>query len=374
MTPIGAAVAGVGFIGAVHAEALRRIGVDVVGVVRSRPASADADPPAYASFDEMLADDRVQVVHIATPNNLHLEQAGAALEAGKHVVCEKPLAMTSRETAELVRLAEESGLVHCTNFNIRFYPQVRHARALVRSGAIGEVWTVSGSYLQDWLLRPSDWNWRLEPGKGGKLRAVSDIGSHWMDLLQFVTGRRIEQVLADLMTALPVRRRPKGEVKTFAAAADLEREDAPISTEDVANMLFRFEGGARGTAMVSQVNAGRKNALRFEIGGSEGALAWDSERPEELWIGHRDRPNELLLRNPELFDDEAGRWTALPAGHAEGFSDTFKQLYRSVYAAVAEGAMPPDPDFPTFHDGHWEAVVGEAVARSNEAREWVEVS
>jgi predicted dehydrogenase len=373
---LSAGVVGTGFIGAVHVDALRRLGVEVAGVVGSSPERARAKvlAPVYDSYEELLADERVDVVHLTTPNHLHHSQVKQALEAGKHVVCEKPLAMTSEQSAELLELAERSGLVHCTNFNIRFYPQVHQARALVLSGAIGSVWNVHGGYLQDWLLLPTDWNWRLEPEKGGELRAVGDIGSHWLDLVQFVTGLRVEALLADLATAIPVRQRPTGEVETFAAAGDVAREDATMHTEDLAHILLRFEGDVRGSVVVSQVSAGRKNSLRFEVDGSKGAVAWDSERHEELWLGHRGKANELLLRDPSLSLPEASSRTHLPAGHAEGFSDTFKELYRAVYTAVAAGRPPDEPDYPTFAAGHWENVLGDAVALSNRERRWVEVT
>jgi predicted dehydrogenase len=350
-------------------EALGRIGVEVAGVVGSTPARAraKAHAPVYEGFDAMLADD-VVAVHLTTPNHLHYPQVKAVLAAGKHCVCEKPLAMTSEESAELLELARASGLVHCTNFNIRFYPQTQEARSLVRSGAIGDVWTVHGGYLQDWLALETDWNWRLEPEKGGELRAVADIGSHWLDLAQFVTGQRVSEVMADLATVMPVRQRPTGEVETFAAAGSVERVPAEMTTEDLAHVLVRFDGGARGSLVLSQVSSGRKNSLRFEVDGSGGALAWDAERHEELWLGHRDRPNETLLRNPALMDTER---THLPAGHAEGFADTFKELYRAVYGAIAAGGMPEDPDFPSFEAGHWANVLGDAIALSSREGRWV---
>jgi predicted dehydrogenase len=371
-----AAVVGTGFIGVVHVEALRRLGIEVVGVVGSSPERARAKPglpPAFDSFDAMLADDRVEVVHLTTPNHVHYPQVKAVLAAGKHCVCEKPLALTSEQSAELLELGEASGLVHATNFNIRFYPVVQHARALVRDGTLGAVWNVHGGYLQDWLQLPTDWNWRLEPDKGGELRAVADIGSHWLDLTQFVTGRRVVEVLADFATTIPVRRKPLGEVETFSGDDGGEREDAPMTTEDLAHILLRFEGGARGSVVVSQVSAGRRNSLRFEVDGSRGALAWDADRHEELWLGHRGRPNEVLLRDPTLLARDAARHTALPAGHAEGFGDTFKELYRAVYAAVEAGGPPADPDYPTFADGHRANILGDLIARSNRERAWVEV-
>jgi predicted dehydrogenase len=374
-----AAVVGTGFIGVVHVEAIRRLGVDVLGVVGSTPARARAKaavtalPDPYDSFEAMLDDYRVDVVHLTTPNHLHYGQAKAALEAGKHVVCEKPLALGAAQSAELLELARGSGLVHCTNFNIRFYPQCQQAHELLCEGRIGSVWNVHGAYLQDWLLKPTDWNWRLEPGKGGSLRAVADIGSHWLDLAQFLIGRHVVEVLADLATAIPVRQRPRGEVESFAAADDTDRVDEPMTTEDTAHLLVHFDDGARGSVVVSQVSAGRKNALSIEVDGSHGALAWSSEQHEELWLGHRDRPNETLLRNPALLEPAAAARTSLPAGHAEGFADTFKELYRTVYAAVANGGMPDEPEFPTFADGHRENVIAEAVARSARERGWVEV-
>ena len=370
-----AGVVGTGFVGVVHVDALRRLGIEVAGVVGSTPerAAAKGLAPVYESYEALLADESVDVVHLTTPNDLHFPQARQALEAGKHVVCEKPLAMTSAESAELVERAERSGLVHCTNFNIRFYPLVQEARERVRAGEVGEVWNVHGGYLQDWLATPEDWNWRLQPERGGELRAVGDIGSHWMDLVQFVTGRRIVEVFADLATVIPVRRRPVGEVETFAAAADVAREDAPMSTEDLAHILLRFEGGTRGSCVVSQVSFGRKNALRFEVDGSLGAVAWDAERHEELWLGRRDRGNEVLQRNAALMHPAAAGRTHLPAAHAEGYADTFRELYRAVYADVARGAPSDEPDYPTFRDGHIENVLCDAVAASHRERRWIAV-
>ena len=262
--------------------------------------------------------------------------------------------------------------MHCTNFNIRFYPMVQEARARVRAGEVGDVFVVHGGYLQDWLLFDTDWNWRLENEKGGELRAVGDIGSHWLDLTQFVTGLEVEAVLADLATMIPVRRRPTGEVETFSSADDVERVETPMSTEDMAHILLRFRGGARGSAVVSQISAGRKNSLRFEVDGSRAALAWDAESHEALWLGRRDSANETLLRNPALLSAKARGTTSLPAGHAEGFADTFKELYRAVYRAVAAGE--PGDDYPTFRAGHVENVLAESVAQSNRDKRWVEVT
>jgi predicted dehydrogenase len=370
-----AAVVGTGFIGAVHVDAVRRLGVEVLGVVGSTPERARAKElaPVYESYEELLADEQVDVVHITTPNHLHFPQVRDALAAGKHVVCEKPLVRTAAESSELVALAERSGLVHCVNFHNRFYPLVQEMRERVRAGEVGEVWNAHGGYLQDWLARPTDWNWRLEPEKAGELRTLGDIGTHWLDTAQFVTGLRVTEVLADLSTAIPRRRRPRGEVETFAGADDSERTEVEVATEDLAHVLLRFENGARGSLVVSQVSMGRKNSLRLEVDGSESALAWDSERHEELWIGHRDEPNQVLLRNAALMRPVAAARSHLPVAHAEGFADAFRELYRAVYADVARGRPSDDPDYPTFRDGHVEQQLLEAVALSDRDRRWMEV-
>jgi predicted dehydrogenase len=373
---VTAAVVGTGFIGVVHVEALRRLGVEVVGVVGSSPERAAAKPglpEPYPSFEAMLDDERVRVVHITSPNHLHFDHARAVLEAGKHVVCEKPLAMDSSQTGELLELARRSGLVHAVNFNIRFYPQVQEAAARVASGDLGDVHLVSGGYLQDWLLLDTDWNWRLDPSQGGTLRAVGDIGSHWLDLMTFVTASRVEAVMAELVTVVPVRREPAGPVETFAGANGGETIERRLDTEDLAGMLLRFENGARGVVAVSQVSAGRKNSLSFEVDGASGALAWFSEQPEQLWLGHRGRPNELLTRDPSLMHESAAATAALPAGHVEGFADTFKELYRAVYRDVAAGRPAERPDYPTFEDGHDEALIADAVAQSAREGGWTTV-
>ncbi|MEA2255754.1 MAG: hypothetical protein QOG35_1799 [Solirubrobacteraceae bacterium] len=378
---IRAAVVGTGFIGVVHVDALRRLGVEVVGVVGSSPERVREKsrtvplPEPYDSFAAMLADARVDVVHIASPNHLHAEQAHAALAAGKHVVCEKPLANTVEETGELLAFASASGLVHATNFNQRFWPQVLEARGRIADGAIGEVRLVSGGYLQDWLLRPTDWNWRLDPAQGGALRAVGDIGSHWIDLVSFLTGLPVRAVLADLATFVEVRRQPNRPVEAFAGGDGEAGEgvDREMASEDAAGLLLHLAGGALAVCVLSQVSAGRKNLLHIEVDGSHGALAWAAERNEELWLGHRGKPNELLLRDPSLASPGAAEHMALPAGHAEGFADTFRELYRAVYADVAAGHPSDEPAYPTFADGHEQALIGEAVAHSAREGRWIEI-
>jgi predicted dehydrogenase len=379
VTALPSAIAGTGFMGHAHAEALRRIGAPLVGILGSSPEKSRraADqlgvPRAYASFDELVADPAVEVVHVATPNRLHYPMAKAALAAGKHVLCEKPLAMTSAESAELVALAAASGRAAGVNYNIRFYPLCVEARERVRRGDLGRVFSLQGSYVQDWLLRETDYNWRVLADEGGALRAVADIGTHWLDLVQTISGLEVEAVCADLQTVHPVRRRPPGEVQTFAGprAAEAELVPVPIETEDLGAVLLRFRGGARGCLWVSQATAGRKNRLSFEIGGAAGALAWDSERPNELWLGHRDRANETLLKDPGLLSEAARPFASYPGGHNEGYPDTFKQCFRVFHDYASAGAPAGPPPFPTFADGDREIRLCEAILASHRRGGWV---
>jgi predicted dehydrogenase len=376
---VGAAVIGTGFIGTVHVEQLRRIGVQVRGVLGSTPERGLARAEtlgvarAYASLDELLDDPTVDVVHVTSPNHLHVPQTSQILAAGRHVICEKPLALRASESAELVRLAESSGRVAAVNFNIRFYPLHQHVRERIAGGDLGDVRFVTGHYFQDWLLLETDWNWRLEPDKGGSLRAVGDIGSHWLDLMTFLTGHHVEAVMADLTTFIPKRAQPQGPVETFSTDRSADTIEQAMATEDVASILLRFANGARGSVSVSQISAGRKNSLQWEIDGSSAAAAWDSETPDHLWLGHRDQPNQVLLRNPALMGPAGRTAAALPGGHVEGFADTFGALFRAVYADVVAGRPSERPPYATFADGHDEMLVGDAVAESARQGRWVDV-
>lgn len=371
-----AGIVGVGMVAALHADALRRIGVEVAGVVGSTPerAAATGLGPVYESLAALLADAQIDAVHIATPNHLHPDQVRATLSAGKHVVCEKPLATTSEQARELVEMAQASGLVNCTNLNVRFYPLVREAHERCRDGELGTIRNIHGRYLQDWLAEPTDWNWRLDQAEGGELRTVGDIGSHWMDLAEFLTGQRIAAVFADLATAIPVRQRPIGSVETYARASAGDRTPIDVTTDDIGHLLFRFDGGARGACVLSQVSFGRKNDLRIEVDGSLAALAWDAESNEELWIGHRDRPNQVFRRQPTLMHPAAAPYSHLPAGTAEGFADTFRELYRCVYADIAAGRPSVTPMYPTFADGLRSALLCEAIGESARTDCWVPVA
>jgi predicted dehydrogenase len=379
MYDIQAAVVGAGFIGPVHVEALRRLGIPLTGILGCDQAESQSArqklglPKAYQSLEEILSDDAVGAVHLAVPNVLHYEFAKQALGAGKHVLCEKPLAMNSAQSAELVELARSKRVAAGVCYNIRFYPLNLEARDMAARGDLGEVYAVGGSYVQDWLFYDTDYNWRVLADQGGELRAVADIGTHWMDLVLSITGLEVEAVLADLKTVHEVRRRPKGEVETFTGKLGKEAETEPvkITTEDYGCVMFRFRGGARGCLYVSQVTAGRKNCLRYEIAGSKCALAWNSESPNTLWIGRRDGPNRCLVRDPALVGETPRHYINYPGGHNEGFPDAFKQCFRAFYEYIAAGDFGARPMYPTFEEGHREVLLCEAILESHRRQKWI---
>ncbi len=373
-----AGVIGTGFIGPVHIEALRRLGVQVIAlceVAKSVQAAATKHgiPQAFSDYREMLRSPDVDVVHIAAPNRFHCEMSLAALQAGKHCVCEKPLAMNSMESAQILALEKGSGTVFAVNYNVRFYPAVLQLRKLVALGELGEIINVNGSYLQDWLFRDTDYNWRLLPQEGGKLRAVADIGTHWMDTVSFVLGAKITSVFADLATWHKTRQRPTGEMETFSkATGGMSLISYPVETEDFASVLLHFSNGARGNLSVSQVAAGRKNCIRLEIYGSKKSASWCSEEPEFLRLGNRDTANEVIVRATPAFGDGAAGFMDYPPGHVEGFPDTFKMLFRAVYGRIISGGKG-EGLFATAEDGHGEVAVCEAILKSHQAKAWTPV-
>ena len=376
---LNAAVVGTGFIGPVHAEALLRAGIHVTGILGSTPEKSIAAaeslglPRGYASLEEILADDAVDSVHLTSPNRFHYDQALAVINAGKHVLCEKPLAMNSVESRWLVELANQSGVVAGVAYNIRFYPLCHEAAARVAAPDFGDVLHITGSYVQDWLLKESDFNWRVLAEDGGELRAVSDIGTHWLDLVQFISGKKVEAVCADLQTVHSQRQRPIGGAKTFSGDVSGETEPVSIQTEDAGSILLKFSGGGRGSLHVSQTTAGRKNCLRFEIAGGRQALSFNSEQPNSIWVGHRDQPGQTLLRDPALMHPSAANISSYPAGHCDGFPDTFKQLFRSFYGYIQAGDFSAPRPFPTFEDGHREMLLCDAILKSHREQRWIDV-
>jgi predicted dehydrogenase len=373
------AIIGLGFVGRAHLEALRRLGIRVRGGMlstaeRGSSAAKSLDlERSYASLAELAADKDITCVHICSPNHVHFEQASTLLRAGKHVLCEKPLAMDSRESATLKDIEKETGRVGGVAHNLRYYPLCQEARSLVLSGAIGKPTLVHGKFHQDWLLYPTDWNWRLESKLGGELRAVSDIGTHWMDLAMFITGSRITDICADLATIHHTRQKPRGRVESFAKAGEGAFDEVPITTDDYASVLVHFENQLRGFYSVSQVSAGRKCSLGIEVNGTEGSLAWNAEDPNILWIGRRNTANGSLIKDPSLMSPAARGYAAYPGGHAEGYPDTFVQLFKDFYAYLDAGNFKAPRSFPTFSTGHDELILCETIAQSAEKRAWLSI-
>ncbi len=383
MTQVHVAVIGTGYIGVVHVEQLLRLpAVRVIGIadanrdLASSVAGRYGIPRTYADAQAVLADPAVAVVHICTPNHLHYALTRQALLAGKHVLSEKPLALTAAESGEVTRLARERGLATGVNFCYRYYPAVQEAAARVARGDIGAVTHVLGAYLQDWLLYPTDFSWRLDPAQAGASNIMADLGSHWCDLAQFIAGTPIVEVMAELRTILPRRRRPRhGATLTFAKAAEADLEDVAVTLDEYGALLLRFEGGATGTFTTSQLAAGRKCALDLQVYGSDGSLAWTHERPAELWLGHRHAPNQVLIESPLLQDESTRRFARLPSGHPMGYMDAVYNLFAEFYRAVAEvrAGRPAAGGVPDFAAGHLEMRVLEAALASRDAGAWTRV-
>jgi predicted dehydrogenase len=380
MKKIKVGVAGLGFIGPVHVESLKRIpGIEVVAINEVASAREKAENLGieryYPDYDALIADKDIDCVHICTPNYLHFSMAKTALLAGKHVVCEKPLANTVAESQELTELARSSGLVNAIHFNVRYYPLVRQMKTMREKGELGDIYSVIGTYLQDWLYLETDYNWRLEPDKSGESRAIADIGSHLMDLIEYISGEKIVAVLADFNTIHKKRKKPLKPIDTYSGKL-LKPEDydeVAINTEDYATVILKLSNGNRGVVTVSQVAAGRKNRLNLEISGSKKALSWCSETPDHIWIGNRDVANQVLLRDPSLVYPESASLISYPGGHIEGFADTSKQLFKEVYEAVRAGKQPDKPLFPTFEDGLREQVICDKIIESNKKESWVKL-
>ena len=374
-----AGIAGVGFIGTTHIEALRRLGnVEVAAITDTVDAQSKADalfvPKGYTDYKSMIDGENLDSIHICTPNRTHYEMARYALEHGVNVVCEKPMTTTLNEAWDLHTLTKQKNLIGAVNFMSRFYPMACQMREMVRLGEVGEVFTVHGSYLQDWLLRDTDYNWRLEQEVSGESRAFADIGSHWIDLVEFVTGLRVVEVMADFAIFHKTRKKPLKPVGTYSGLT-MQPEDyqeIPITTEDYASVLFHFENGTRGVCTLSQMCAGRKNQMVVTISGSKCTLQWDTEDSNNLWIGRRERDNGLLAKDPSILSNAAKRITAYPGGHVEGFPDTFKQMFRQFYAAISKNTRDKF-DFATFRDGVREMQLNEKIIQSAKERRWIAV-
>lgn len=380
MQKIKTAIVGTGFMGKVHTENVRRLGnVEVAAVVGSRPETAQkfaesaSVPFATADIKNVLDNKDITAIHICTPNVDHFPMSLAALDAGKAVLCEKPLAMSSQEARQLVDRAESRKAIHAVQHNMRCYPLVQQMRAMIANGDLGDILIVQGTYSQDWLLYQSDWNWRLDSKENGKLRVMGDIGSHWMDLVQHVTGLSITSLCADLTTFHKTRQRPKGSVETFSRSVPKpgEYEDFPMDTEDFGMVMLRMGDRARGSFTVSQMSAGRKNRFMLEIFGTKAGVVWNQEEQDKLWIGHRNEPNQVMIKDSSLMYPAAASYSDLPGGHSEGYDDTHKQLFKRFYARVENAAAPTD--YPTFEDGLRGMILLEKVSESFAKRGWVDV-
>ena len=386
---IRAGVIGTGFIGPVHIEALKRLGVQITAVCGStKSARAMADqwgiPEVYGDYDyrALCRSQNVDVVHITSPNKVHIEQSLEALSAGKHVVCEKPMGMNSRQTSKLIEALQRAGSsrpVFAVNYMCRFFPAVLQMRAMIRRGKLGRIIHVQGHFLQDWLLKDTDYNWRLQASEGGKLRAVGDIGTHWIDTVSFILGAKAQSVFATLETVHKVRQRPRGEVKTFAEAKSPDLISYKVDTEDFGNLLLRFgrakEGHASGVianALISQVAAGWKCSLYLGIYGTKASVQWDLQQPNEIKVGRRDEPNQILQRATAGFNEDVAGFTDYPGGHPEGFPDSHKMHYRAIYEHIASGRQTPVL-FATAEDGHHEVQLCEAILKSHRTKKWVAV-
>ncbi len=380
MKSIKTAIFGTGFMGRVHLEGVRRVeSVDAVAISGRNAEAARRLGAGFAitkiatDYREILRDPAIDAVHICTPNAQHFAMAKDALVAGKHVLCEKPLATSAEEGQELVALAAKQGLRNCTCHNLRYYPMVQQMRRMREAGNLGEILVVQGTYSQDWLLHDTDWNWRVEARAGGPSRCMADIGSHFFDMAEHVTGLRVSSLCADLQTFHPTRKRPKHSVETFANKL-LGPEDyieTPVDTEDFGAVVFRMGKRTRGAMTASQVSAGRKNGLSIEIYGTKASVAWNQERPDELWSGQRDHGNQIFIKDPSLLKPEARTYADLPGGHSEGYDDTFKQVFRRFYASI--GAPGGTIEYPQFADGLRQLRILDAVLQSHGKRSWIDV-
>ena len=364
-------------MGRTHVENLRRLGfVDVAAVAGIDLAEAERFAAANsiecaATVDQILADKSIDGVHVCTPNSLHFPIAMKALKAGKHVLSEKPLAMSANEAKRMLELAENKGLCHATNHNLRYYPATQQIRRMIENGELGEILTVQGTYSQDWLLYDTDFNWRILRKENGPLRVVGDIGSHWMDMIQHLTGLPITALCADLEIIHKTRKQPKVAIETFAGKT-LRPEDykgIKIDTEDFGAVLLHLGDRARGAFTVSQAAAGCKNRFEFMICGTKASASWNQEVPNQIWIGHRNEPNQIMLKDGSLFDPRAAAYCDYPGGHAEGYPDAHKQLFKRFWSRVADPSLPIE--YPTFADGLRGMQLLEKVIESDKKRGWV---
>jgi predicted dehydrogenase len=382
MKKIKVGLIGTGYIGMVHLEILRRIvEAEVVAVADSNQALARRAaeklniPKFYADADELLADPDVEVVHNCAPNNVHFCINRKAIEMGKDILSEKPLSLDARESAELVRLVDKHKTLTAINFCYRYYPAVQEAAARVRRGDLGDVRAFVGHFLQDWLFYDTDYSWRLDSAVAGRANVIADLGSHWCDLVQFITGQKIAEVMSELHTCIPKRKKPKAGPLSFSNQRDFEYDEVDVQLDDFAAMFLRLENGARGNFTTCQVCAGRKVDLELQIFGSKESYAWSHVHPNALWIGRRDRGNETFYESSQLQTEETRKYATLPTGHPMGYHDAVYNLFREYYAALGSKREGRDfsVTFPDFHTGHEEMRIIDAAVESAKTERWARV-
>lgn len=382
MDKIGVGIIGAGFAGTIHVDALRRLGfVDLIAIADLNQELAEKKahdlfiPKVYKDYRKLISDPNIQVVHNCTPTNLHFQINTEIIESGKHIFSEKPLGMTAQEAYRMLELVKKYPVAHGVNFNYRMYPLVQDMKQKIQEGELGDLRLVHGSYLQDWLFYDTDYNWRVEPKIGGKTRAVGDIGSHWCDLAQTITGLKITEVLADFATVIPVRKKSK-IVETFSQAQEVtDYEERKVENEDWAVVIVHFENGVKGAFYVSQVSAGRKCYFNIEINGSKKSFYWNQESGDQMWIGYRDQPNVIAMRDPNQLSEGCRKYVIAPAGHPEGWLDAFKNNLQAFYSFIMEGKNIEEekPDFATFYDGYDIACIVDAIVKSSQTESWVKV-
>ncbi|ODS50540.1 MAG: oxidoreductase domain-containing protein [Halanaerobium sp. 4-GBenrich] len=382
MAKLKVGIIGVGFVGEAHIEALRRLSSIDIEIKAAAASSLESSkkaaeklkvPNYYADYQKMLAEEDLDIIHNCTPNYLHFPINKAFMEAGVHVFSEKPLVLNSREADELLAILESRDIYAGVNFNYRHYPLVKEMKQKVKN-ELGRLFHLQGSYLQDWMLFEDDYSWRVDPKQGGKSRAVADIGSHFCDLLQYLTDKKIKRLTAKTKIVHPERQKPAAEIKTFAQAGeDKKYEQVEVKTEDYASVLFEMEDGTAGNFTVSQVDAGHKNDLFIEISGSKKSLSWSQENANQLFIGHRDQANQILSRDPSLLSSEAAERCYYPGGHIEGWSEGLKNSIKDFYNCILAAGDPADYDFATFADGALEVKITEAILKSSREEKWFEV-
>jgi predicted dehydrogenase len=375
MRTVRCGIAGFGFIGPHHAEAMMRLGfVDIAAVTSNEPGTAREKaarlgiPTVHERYEDLLDDPSIEVIDIVTSTRMHHPIAMAAIARGKHVIVDKPMALSPAQAREMRDAARAAGVVNAVTFNYRYHPMVQQARIMVERGDVGAIHLLHGHYLQEWLLYDTDFSWRLDPAESGPAAMVSDAGCHWFDLVEHVTGLRVTSVMAELRTVIPTRRKPLRAREAFASAGAEETDPYPVSVPDLGAVLLRLSNGGTALFLTSALCAGHKNDLRFEIHGAKLSLAWVQEDPNRLWIGRRGQPDLVLNRDPELLDPEVRRYTNLPGGHNEGWPDAFKNTLRNIFEFIAQGRDPKNADnifFPTFADGYRAAVIADALLRSH---------